>query len=61
MMPLGNRQDFEDLEASHLYCPACKRAMPVRKRLLLGLLDRETFDYVPGDLRTRCSTTSRTE
>jgi hypothetical protein len=32
MMPPGNRQDFEDLEASQLYCPACKRAMPVRKR-----------------------------
>ncbi len=46
MMPQGKRADFEDLEASQLYCPACKRAMPVRKRLLLVLLDRETFDYV---------------
>jgi len=46
MMPPSSRRDFEDLEASQLYCPACKRAMPVRKRLLLVLLDRETFDYV---------------
>jgi hypothetical protein len=46
MMPPQSRRDFEDLEASQLYCPTCKRAMPVRKRLLLVLLDRETFDYV---------------
>jgi hypothetical protein len=46
MMPPSSRGDFEDLEASQLYCPACQRAMPVRKRLLLVLLDRETFDYV---------------
>lgn len=47
MMPRSRSQrDFEDLEASQLYCPACRRAMPVRKRLLLVLLDRETFDYV---------------
>ena len=46
MMPPGNRQGFEDLEASQLYCPNCKRAMPVRKRLLLVLMDREMFDYV---------------
>lgn len=46
MMPPRNRRDFEDLEASQIYCPTCKRAMPVRKRLLLVLLDRETFDYV---------------
>ncbi len=46
MMPYRDRPDFEDMEASQLYCPTCKRAMPVRKRLLLVLLDRETYDYV---------------
>ena len=46
MMPPGHGQDFEELEASLLYCPNCQRPMPVRKRLLLVLLDRETFDYV---------------
>jgi hypothetical protein len=46
MMPPRRRRDFEDLEASQIYCPVCKRAMPVRKRLLLVLLDRETYDYV---------------
>jgi DNA-directed RNA polymerase subunit RPC12/RpoP len=46
MMPTHRRRDFEELQASQLFCPTCKRAMPVRKRLLLVLLDRETFDYV---------------
>jgi hypothetical protein len=46
MIPPKRRKDFEELQASQLYCPACKRAMPVRKRLLLVLLDRETYDYV---------------
>jgi hypothetical protein len=27
---------------SQIYCPECKSAMPVRKRLLLVLLDKET-------------------
>ena len=46
MGPQRSRRDFEGMEASQLYCPTCRRAMPVRKRLLLVLLDRETFDYV---------------
>ncbi len=39
-------RDFEALEVSQVYCQKCKQAMPVRKRLLLVLLDKETFDYV---------------
>jgi len=50
MMPPNEQKDFEDLEASELYCSTCKRAMPVRKRLFLVLLDKEIFDY----LCTRC-------
>ncbi len=45
-MPPRSKKDFEDLEASQLYCPICERAMPVRKRLLLVLLDREISDYL---------------
>jgi hypothetical protein len=37
---------FEDLEAVSLYCPRCKAAMPVRKRLLLVLPDSELFEYL---------------
>jgi len=43
-------QQFDQLEASLLYCPKCRQAMPVRKRLLLVLLGAEKFDYVC----TRC-------
>ena len=50
MMPPDKQKDFEDLEASELFCSTCKRAMPVRKRLFLVLLDKEIFDYVC----TRC-------
>lgn len=41
---------FESMEAVSLYCPRCKTAMPVRKRLLLVLLDSEMYEY----LCTRC-------
>lgn len=37
---------FDQMEASLLYCPKCRQATPVRKRLLLVLLEGEKFDYV---------------
>jgi len=37
---------FDQLEASLLYCPKCRQATPVRKRLLLVLPEGEKFDYV---------------
>jgi len=37
---------FGSLEASLLFCPTCRQAMPVRKRLLLVLLDGEKHEYV---------------
>ena len=46
MTPRHQTKDFEQLEVSQIYCPKCKTAMPVRKRLLLVLLDKETYDYV---------------
>jgi hypothetical protein len=39
-------QQFEDLEASSLFCPKCKQAVPVRKKLLLVLPEGEKFDYL---------------
>lgn len=39
-------KQFENLEAVSLYCPRCQAAMPVRKRLLLVLLDGETHEYL---------------
>ncbi|MBI4517821.1 MAG: hypothetical protein HY699_18600 [Deltaproteobacteria bacterium] len=43
-------ESFDQLEASLLFCPQCRQAMPVRKRLLLVLPGAEKFDYVC----TRC-------
>ncbi|MEW6441086.1 MAG: cytoplasmic protein [bacterium] len=37
---------FDQFEASSLFCPRCKRAVPVRKRLLLVLPDGERYEYL---------------
>ena len=39
-------QQFEELEASSLFCGQCKKAVPVRKKLLLVLPEGEKFDYL---------------
>ncbi|MDI7260770.1 MAG: cytoplasmic protein [Thermodesulfobacteriota bacterium] len=37
---------FKEFEATSLYCPKCKAAMPVRKKLLLVLPEGEEFEYL---------------
>jgi len=37
---------YSDFDATELYCPQCKRATPVRKRLLLVLSNGDQYDYV---------------
>jgi rubredoxin len=37
--------DFQDLEATELYCPECGRAVPVSKFLLLILPDGDRYEY----------------
>ena len=37
--------DFEELEATELYCPKCGRAVPVRRFLLLILPDGDRYEY----------------
>ncbi len=53
--PYGRRQappaqeedrQFDELEASSLFCPKCKTAVPVRKRLLLVLPEGERYEYL---------------
>jgi uncharacterized protein YbaR (Trm112 family) len=39
------QSDFEELEATELYCPKCRRAVPVRKFLLLILPDGDRYEY----------------
>ncbi|MBE9547392.1 MAG: cytoplasmic protein [Proteobacteria bacterium] len=39
------RGNYSDFDATELYCPKCKRAVPVRKRLLLVLPGGDKYDY----------------
>ena len=37
---------FEELQASALFCARCQAARPVRERLLLVLPDGELYEYL---------------
>ena len=37
---------FKEFDATELYCPHCKRAVPVRKRLLLILQEGDKYEYL---------------
>ena len=39
-------EQFDQFKAALLYCDKCRRAMPVRERLLLVLPDGELYDYI---------------
>ncbi|MDD5724391.1 MAG: cytoplasmic protein [Syntrophales bacterium] len=39
------RKTYGDFDATELYCPRCKRAVPVRKRLLLIMTNGDKYDY----------------
>lgn len=46
----GNRyphqeSDFDQLEATELYCKECQQAVPVRKSLLLVLPEGDKYEY----------------
>jgi hypothetical protein len=38
-------QTYKDFDATELFCPQCRRSVPVRKRLLLILPEGEKYDY----------------
>jgi len=42
-------EQFGNFIASELYCPKCKRAQPVRERLLLVLPSGELHEYLCSD------------
>jgi len=39
-------KQFDQLRASLLHCNRCRRAMPVRERLLLVLPDGDLYEYL---------------
>ena len=40
-----SRETYRDFDATELFCPKCRRAVPVRKRLLLVLANGDKYDY----------------
>jgi hypothetical protein len=53
----AGEETFKEFDATELYCPQCKRAVPVRKRLLLVLPQGEKYEY----LCALCSTSVGTK
>ena len=48
---------YEEFDATELYCPRCKQAVPVRKRLLIVMPDGDKYEY----LCAYCSTSVGTK
>jgi hypothetical protein len=48
---------FKSLEASLLHCPKCRKAVPVRKKLLIILPEGNKFEY----LCTQCASALATK
>ena len=53
-------KQYDDLQATYLYCNRCGASMPVRERLLLVLPDGNLFEYlctgcgsILGDKKTK--------
>jgi hypothetical protein len=40
------QSNFKEFEATSLYCPRCKAAVPVRKKLLLVLPEGDEYEYL---------------
>ena len=41
----GEVSAFQELEASHLFCPKCRCAMPVRKQMQANRAGGVTYEY----------------
>ena len=54
-------QQYSDFDATELFCPTCRRAVPVRKRLLLVLAEGDKYDYSCVYCGTSCGDKTVTE
>ena len=43
---MSTKDSYQEFEATELFCPHCKRLVPVRKRMLLVLSEGDKYDYV---------------
>ena len=39
------KEAFKKFAATHMLCPTCKKAMPVRERIMLFLPDGDLYEY----------------
>ena len=46
------RDNFEEFEATSLFCPKCRRATATRRKLLLVLPTGNKYDYVCAECGT---------
>jgi DNA-directed RNA polymerase subunit RPC12/RpoP len=46
LRPARNQGTYKEFDATELYCPRCRRAVPVRKRLLLVLPEGDKYEYL---------------
>lgn len=44
--PSRSEGAYREFDATELYCPRCRRAVPVRKRLLLVLPEGDKYEYL---------------
>ena len=51
-----SEESFRKLNASELYCPNCKKSMPVREKMLLVLGSGNLDDYVCVKCQTSLGT-----
>lgn len=58
--PDPNRQ-YDDFQATEIYCPRCRAAMPVRERLLLVLPDGDLYAISCTRCGTQLATQTRKE
>jgi len=43
---MSKQHQFDEFEASELFCAHCKQARPVRRRLLIVLPEGNKFEYL---------------
>jgi endogenous inhibitor of DNA gyrase (YacG/DUF329 family) len=57
---MNQDRQYEDLQATQIYCPQCRTAMPVRERLLLVLPDGDLYEISCARCGTSVARQTRT-
>ena len=57
--PRNPNRQYDDLQATHIYCPTCRTAMPVRERLLLILPEGDLYELTCARCHTQLAKQTR--